>query len=184
MNAFKPIDRAHAEGKTKELLEVVHAKLGRVPNMFATMASSPAVLEGYLSFAAALARGSLAAPLREQIAITTAEENGCEYCLSAHSALARGAGLMASEIDAARDADAPAPKAKGALRFARAVLAGRGHVADGDIARVREAGFTDGEIGEIIANVALNVFTNYFNSLTKPHVDFPVVKPRGLAKAA
>ena len=184
MNPFQPIDPAHAEGRAKSLLDAVHAKLGRVPNMTRMMAQSPAVLEGYLSLADALARGALAAPLREQIALTTAEVNGCEYCLSAHSLIGRSAGLTPAEVDAARDADAADPRAKEALRFARAVLAGHGHVSDADIARARGAGFADGEIGEIIANVALNVFTNYFNSVTNPQVDFPVVKPRGLARAA
>jgi uncharacterized peroxidase-related enzyme len=184
MNAFRPIDPARAEGKAKALLETVHAKLGRVPNMYRMMAQSPAVLEGYLSFADALAGGSLAAPLREQIALTTAEANGCEYCLSAHSLLGRGAGLTSGDLDAARNADATVPRAKEALRFAHFVLTGHGQVANADVARVRDAGFTDSEIGEIIANVALNVFTNYFNSVTKPQVDFPVVKPRGMAKAA
>jgi AhpD family alkylhydroperoxidase len=148
------------------------------------MAQSPAVLEGYLSFAGALAGGALAAALREQIALTTAEANGCEYCLSAHSLMGKGAGLDPAEIDAARGADSTDPRAKEALRFAHAVLTGHGHVSDSDIARARAAGFADGEIGEIIASVALNVFTNYFNSVTKPQVDFPVVKPRALAKAA
>ena len=184
MKTFQPVDPAHAEGRTKSLLDAVRSQLGLVPNMTRMMAQSPAVLGGYLSFAGALAGGALPAALRERIALTTAEANGCEYCLSAHSLMGRGAGLDPAEIDAARDADSSDRRAQEALRFARAVLAGRGHVADSDVARVRTAGFADAEIGEIIANVALNVFTNYFNSVTKPHVDFPVVKPRALARAA
>jgi uncharacterized peroxidase-related enzyme len=184
MSHFQPIDPARAEGKAKTLLDAVQHKLGMTPNMTRTMAHSPAVLEGYLSLAGALASGKLAAKLREQIALTTAEANGCEYCLSAHSLIGKSVGLAPSDIEAARDADATDARAMEALRFARVVIADRGQVSDADIARIRGAGFADGEIGEIIANVALNVFTNYFNNVTRPAVDFPHVKPRGLAKAA
>jgi uncharacterized peroxidase-related enzyme len=184
MTQFQSIDPANAEGKAKTLLDAVKAKLGMTPNMTRIMAQSPAVLEGYLSFAGALGVGKLSAKLREQIALTTAEANACEYCLSAHAAFGKSVGLTADDVDAARDADATDARAREALRFARTLLAERGQVGDADIARLRAAGFSDGEVGEIIANVALNVFTNYFNKVTLPKVDFPVVKPRALAMAA
>jgi uncharacterized peroxidase-related enzyme len=184
MFRFQPIDPAHAEGKARTLLDAVRAKLGVTPNMTRVMAGSPAVLEGYLALAGALAGGRLGAKLREQIALGTAEANGCEYCLSAHAFIGKGVGLTPADIEAARDADAADPKATAALTFSRAVLAERGRVSDGDVARVRAAGFADGEIAEMIANVALNVFTNYFNNVTRPVVDFPVVTPGRLARAA
>ncbi|MFO1315811.1 MAG: carboxymuconolactone decarboxylase family protein [Burkholderiales bacterium] len=184
MTRFIPVDPAHATGRARTLLDGVQRKLGVVPNMTRHMARAPAVLDAYLAFAGALAAGALAAPLREQIALVTAEDNACEYCLSAHAFLGRGAGLDPAAIAAARDGDAAEPHARAALRFARAVLATRGHVAEADLAAVRAAGFDDGEIGEVIANVALNVFTNYFNGVTRPVVDFPVIAPRGLARAA
>jgi uncharacterized peroxidase-related enzyme len=184
MNPFTPVDPVHAEGKAKALLEAVKRKLGIVPNMTRHMARAPAVLDAWLAFAGALAGGSLAPGLREQIALVTAEENGCEYCLSAHAAIGKGAGLTATDIAAARGADATDPRARSALRFARALVLHRGHVADTDVAALRAAGFTDGEINEVIANVALNVFTNYFNNVTHPVVDFPRVAPREIAQAA
>ena len=181
---FTPVDPARAEGKAKALLDAVKHKLGIVPNMTRHMARSPAVLDAYLAFAGALAGGSLGAKLREQIALVTAEENGCEYCLSAHAALGKGAGLSAADIADARSAEAADAKARHALRFARTLVLGRGHVADTDVAALRTAGFADGEIDEVIANVALNVFTNYFNNVTHPVVDFPRVAPRAVAQAA
>jgi uncharacterized peroxidase-related enzyme len=184
MSQFIAIESARAEGKAKALLDAVQKKLGVTPNMTRVMASSPAVLEGYLSFNGALAGGELGAKLREQIALVTAESNACEYCLSAHSFIGKGAGLTAAEIDAARHAGAVDAKAKVALEFARTLIVNRGNVAGRDVDALREAGFGDGAIGEIIANVALNVFTNYFNNVTRPTVDFPVVTPGTLAKAA
>jgi uncharacterized peroxidase-related enzyme len=184
MTTFVPVDPAHAEGTAAALLATVKSKLGVVPNMTRHMARSPAVLAGYLGFAGALGDGLLPAKLREQIALATAEANACEYCLSAHSFIGKGAGLRAEEIAAARGADAADEKARAALRFARAVIGTRGHASDADVRAVRAAGFDDGAIGEIVANVALNVFTNYFNSVTRPRVDFPAVKPRAETVAA
>src|SRR6476619_41726 len=120
MNSFAPVDPAIAEGKTATLLAGVRAKLGVVPNMTRHMARSPAVLEAYLGFAGSLAGGALAPGLREQLALVTAEINGCEYCLSAHTFLGKGAGLSAGDIASARGCDAPDPRVRAALRFARA----------------------------------------------------------------
>jgi len=184
MNTFIPVDPAHAEGRAKSLLAAVQAKLGVTPNMTRHMARSPAVLDAYLAFAGALAGGTLNARLREQIALATAEANACEYCLSAHTLVGKGAGLTSTEIAAARAADAADPNARAALRFADKLIANRGVVAESDVAMMRAAGYDDGAIGEVIANVALNIFTNYFNNVTQPVVDFPVVKPRVLARAA
>ena len=184
MTSFVPVDPAHAEGKAGFLLAAVKAKLGVVPNMTRHMAQSPAVLEAYLAMAGALAGGALDARMREQLALVTAEANGCEYCLSAHSFIGKGAGLTASDIGAARAGEATDPPALAALHFARTLIGQRGQVAEADVAALRAAGFDDGAIGEVVANVALNVFTNYFNNVTRPFVDFPGVAPLDVARAA
>ncbi len=93
MPRLNAVDPARATGKAKDFLDAVKAKLGLTPNMMRTMAGSPAVLEGYLSFGTALGGGSLPPGLREQIALAVAEANRCDYCLSAHTALGRLAGL-------------------------------------------------------------------------------------------
>jgi uncharacterized peroxidase-related enzyme len=144
--------------------------------MMRTMASSPAVLEGYLGFGEALGHGSLPARLREQIALAVAESNGCDYCLSAHTALGRLAGLKDEELARSREAAASEPRADAALKFAAAVLAGKGTVGDEEFARMRRAGFTEGEIAEVVAHVAINVFTNYFNKAVETAIDFPRVE--------
>lgn len=175
MSNLKVIDPTQATGKSKQLLDAVKQKLGGVPNMFRIMANSPAVLEAYLSFNASLGTGSLDAKLREQIALTVAEANICNYCLSAHTALGKLAGLTTEQLEAARTGNAD-DKSAVALRFARAIVRNRGSVDSKELAAVRSAGFGDGEIAEIIAVVAVNIFTNYFNHITNPEIDFPVVK--------
>jgi uncharacterized peroxidase-related enzyme len=175
MSRIPPVDRNTTTDSVRKNFEAVQNQLGMVPNMMRTMAQSPAVLEGYLGFGAALRRGRLPAALQEQIALAVAETNACDYCLSAHTALGRGAGLSEDQLDASREARASDPKAAAALRFARAVVDRRGDVRDQELAEVRAAGYTDGEVAEIIAHVALNVFTNYFNRAAQTEIDFPVV---------
>lgn len=183
MNAprLTAVDPETATGKTQTLLTSVKAALGLTPNMMRTMANSPAVLEGYLQFNAALGKGALRAGLREEIALAVAEANSCDYCLSAHSTLGQLAGLNENQIEASREAKSSDPKEDAALKFAVAVVKSRGSVSDAEFARVRAAGFGDGEIAEILAHVAINVFTNYFNKTALTVVDFPRVEAKKAA---
>jgi AhpD family alkylhydroperoxidase len=146
------------------------------PNMMKTMAQSPAVLEAYLNFSGALAGGTLSGKLREQIALIAAEVNGCGYCASAHTAIGKMVGLDEAAISSAREGNAINAKDDAALKFARTLIVNRGQTSDADLRAVKEAGFTGGEVGEIVANVALNVFTNYFNETAQTEVDFPAIE--------
>lgn len=175
MPRLRPVIPNEATGKAKELLEAIQKKLGVTPNLMRTLANSPAALHGYLSFGEALAGGTLGGKLREQIALAVAEANQCQYCLSAHSAIGKRVGLDGAQIEASRRGRSADPKAEAALLFARRVLETRGQVSDADLEAVRTAGFGDGEIAEIIANVALNVLTNYFNLVAQTEIDFPKV---------
>jgi uncharacterized peroxidase-related enzyme len=181
MSRLPTIQTETATGKAKELLEAVQAKLKITPNMTRVMANSPAVLQGYLSFSGALAAGALEPKLRELIALEVGEQNSCQYCVSAHTAIGKMTGLSDTEIEAARDARSSSAKTAAALKFAREIVAKKGQPTDSDFDAVRKAGFTDGEIAEIIAHVALNVFTNYFNNTTEVEVDFPKIALRAHA---
>lgn len=143
--------------------------------MMKTMANSSAVLEGYLGLSGALGHGALPPKLREQLALVVSEDNGCGYCRAAHSAIGKMVGLSPEAIADARHGTSQDTKVQAALKFARAVTQKKGRVSDADLAEVRTAGYNDGEIGEIIAHVALNVFTNYFNETANTEVDFPKV---------
>jgi len=175
MSRLPAIQTAAATGKAKELLEGVQAKLKITPNMTRVMANSPAVLQGYLAFSGALATGALDPKLREEIALEVGEQNACQYCVSAHTAIGKVIGLRESEIEAARQAISNNPRNATALRFARQMVASHGQPTDDNFAAVRNAGFSDAEIAEIIAHVALNVFTNYFNNTAQVEVDFPLI---------
>jgi uncharacterized peroxidase-related enzyme len=175
MSRLQAIDPSAATGKAKDLFDAVKGKLGMVPNMTRVMANSPVVLESYLSFSGALSGGLLDARTREKLALLTAQQNSCDYCLSAHSAIGKMVGLNDTEIVASRNGNGSDPKATAALIFAKHVLDAKGQISDEELSTVRDAGFSDGEISEIIAHVALNVFTNYFNIATAVDIDFPKV---------
>jgi uncharacterized peroxidase-related enzyme len=164
---------------SQPLLEGVKKLLGSAPNMFRTIGVSPAALQGYLALNGALAKGRLNAATRERIAIAVAEINGCGYCLSAHSYIAKNlVKLDEGEIAASRDAASADPKAVAALRFAAKVVEARGHVGDADVAEVKAAGYDDAEVMEIVAHVALNTLTNYVNEVAMTDIDFPVVSAK------
>ncbi|TWU64730.1 Carboxymuconolactone decarboxylase family protein [Crateriforma conspicua] len=174
MTRIAPVDVKNANGPAAEIFQGVKKKMGMVPNIIATMAQSPAVANAYLSFSGALAGGALPAPVRERIALVTGQANECGYCLSAHTLLGKGAGLSDEEVLRARQGTASEPKEAAAVQFAQKLVEQRGNVSDEDVQALRDAGYDDGQIGEIVANVALNIFTNYFNHVADPEIDFPV----------
>jgi uncharacterized peroxidase-related enzyme len=164
---------------SKPLLAAVHKQLGVVPNLMKLVGHSPAALEGYLSLNGALGKGKLNAQLRERIALTVAEYNGCDYCLSAHDYLGRNvAKLSSTELEAARSARSEDARTEAALQFALRVAQSRGRVSDAELAALRLAGFDEASIVEIVANVAVNVLTNYINNVAQTDIDFPVVNAK------
>jgi uncharacterized peroxidase-related enzyme len=173
MSRINQIAPENATGKAKELLDAVKGKLGLVPNMTRAMANAPAVLEGYVGFSGALGHGRLPARTREELALAIAQANGCDYCLAAHSAIGKMVGLSADQIRDSRLGTAVDPKVAVLLQFARKVNETRGRVSERDIDEVRKAGYDDGAIAEVVAHVALNVFTNYFNNVAETEIDFP-----------
>lgn len=175
MSRIQPLNPAQATGKAKELLDGVKAKLGFVPNMMATMAVSPAVLEAYLNFSGA-ASHTLDAKLREEIALVVAETNGCDYCAAAHSAIGKMVGLTPEAIINARRGSSTDPKHNAIIELARAIALSRGQITQTEYHQAVNSGLNEREIAEVVANVALNFFTNAFNNVVQTKVDFPAVE--------
>ncbi|MFZ7094472.1 carboxymuconolactone decarboxylase family protein [Primorskyibacter sp. 2E233] len=171
-----PASIEDAPAAARPLLEAVKAQLGSVPNLFRITANSPAALGGYLELNGALAKGELPAGTRERIALAVAQKNGCDYCLSAHSYIGKNmAKLDDAEIAANRRGRSTDPKADAAVRFATALVETRGSVPETEIDAVKFAGYSDAQIVEIVAHVALNTLTNYLNEALGTPIDFPVV---------
>lgn len=181
MSRIAPLDTTAAAPAARAVLDQVQSALGGTPAMFRTIAHSPAALKAVWGLFGALGTGQLTARLGEQIAVAVANANGCEYCLAAHTALGQQAGLGTAELAAAQLGESNEAATAAALRFALKVVAERGHVSEADVQAVRLAGFTEGQVVEILAHVALNLFTNYVNVALGVDVDFPPVALRRAA---
>ena len=161
---------------SKPILDAVHRQLGTVPNMFRLIALSPAVLQGFTGNNGALAK-TLDVRTRERIALAVAQVNGCDYCLSVHSYLGLNlAKITPEEVALNRKGQSADAKANVAVSFATKVVRERGHITEADIKGVRDAGFSDGQIVEILAVTAENIFTNVLNVVAETDIDFPVVR--------
>lgn len=169
-------DTTTAPAASQAMLGRIDATFGGAPNMFRAVANAPAALQAMWGFFGALGGGSIPAKLGEQLAVAVADRNACEYCLAAHTALGLEAGASAAELAAAQMGEAADARTAAALRFALQLVHHRGQVSDADVQALRNAGFDDGQLVELIAHVALNLFTNYVNIALSVPVDFPAVK--------
>lgn len=176
MSHFTAVEPETATGKTAGLLAQVQKSLGTTPAMTKVMANSPTLLQSYLALSGAVAGGTLKPAVRERLAISTAQLNGCEYCLSAHTYIgANIAHLDADELDSARRGESSDAHVAALLKLSNVIAENGGDVDDADIDAARQAGVTDEEIGELVANLTLNIMTNYFNLLARVENDWPVV---------
>jgi len=154
-----PVDPATASGSNKKNFDILKSALGFIPTMALAMAQSQAVLDGYMGLSVALIKGRLGKRLGEELALTLAGTNHCEYCASAHSATAKIAGLDQAGVVAALQGKSEDAREAAALRFATAVVEKRGRIDDADFKAVIDAGFTPAEVAEIVAHVVINIFT-------------------------
>ena len=157
-------------------LEAIHKQLGVVPNLFRLIGNSSVALSAFSAFQGTLSK-SLDVKTRERIALAIAQVNRCDYCLSAHTYLGLNlAKISQEEIMLSRQGGSGDSKANAAVQFAVSVAKERGHISSGDIAKVRDAGYSDAQLVEIVALVAENSFTNYLNEVAKTEIDFPVIR--------
>ncbi len=175
MSRVQLINTNEATEDRKAILNQIHGAFGVVPNMFRAVANSPAALKSMWGSFGALGSGVLGAKLGEKIAVAIADRNSCEYCLAAHTVLGQNAGASALEMAAAQADQSDDAQTAAALRFALKLVANRAQIADADIAELRTVGFNDEQIVEIMAHVALNIFTNYVNLAFNVPIDFPKV---------
>lgn len=172
------VDRTAASGSVRTVLDQIHGAFGATPNMFRAVANSPAALQSMWAAFGALGGGVIGAALGEQIAVAVANRNACDYCLAAHTALGRKAGVSGDALAAAQSGESADPRTAAVLRFALQLVNQRGQVDAADVQALRDQGLSDEHIVEVVAHVALNLFTNYVNVALAVPVDFPGVKLR------
>jgi uncharacterized peroxidase-related enzyme len=178
MSRIAPVVPANTDTKVAATLSQVKSSLGKLPNLFALLANAPVALDGFLSMSKTLSRGRLTARQREILALAIAQENECQYCLSAHTELSEAVGLSAIDALKARLGKSDDPFERALTSFAKNIVRQRGLVLDQDLNLARKAGIDDGLMLEIVANVALHTLTNYANRLADTEIDFdsPVVE--------
>ncbi len=177
MQRLTSMNPESATGQVKELFDAVRQAFGAVPNTTRVMANSPAVLESFLVFSTAMGKAQIGGKLHNQVKLNTSETNSCDYCTSILCAVAPSAGLSADDILAGRTGQSEDRRTDAALKFSEAVLESRGKVAGQQLAAVRDAGFGDGEIVEIVASVVLGCFTNFLNNVAETELDIPRAEP-------
>lgn len=175
MSRISVVTKDTASTEQAELLDAIQGKLGMVPNFLGIFAHSPDALKAFLGLHGIAENGALDAQTRERIALVIAQGNSCEYCLSAHTAIGRNAGLDNDEMDANRQGTSTDAKAAAAVAFAKALNDNLGNVTQDEFSDVRSAGYSDAEIVEIITHVGMNILTNLLGKATRVEIDFPKV---------
>jgi uncharacterized peroxidase-related enzyme len=166
---------AQATGKVKETYDSLQAKMGKVINIFQGMGNSAAALNAYLGMSKTLAEGELAPADREAIYLAASQYNNCTYCVAAHTLIAQRGGMSEDEVLAIRKFAPKNPKHQALVTFVKRVIDTKGFVQDADVAAVKKAGYTDGQIAETVGYIALATFSNFFNHVYDTPLDFPPV---------
>ena len=175
MSLVPLVEPESTTGTVKEQLDQIQATFGTVPAMFRAVANSPAALSSMWAAFGAYGGGTLGPALGEQIAVAVANRNACAYCLAAHTALGRKAGVSGEALADAQVGGSEDARTAALLGFALALVENRGQVGTSEVQALRDHGWSDDQIVETIGQVALNLFTNYINVALDIPVDFPRV---------
>lgn len=175
MSRIHLVTTATANAEQQALFNAIQQQLGSVPNFLKALANSPTALKAFLGLHGITHGGSLSPQTGERIALALAQQNECQYCLSAHTAIGTQAGLSSSEIGANRTGRSQDQQAAVAVHFAQQLVEHMGDVTSADVQQMRQAGYSDADIIEVITHVAMNVFTNILAKSTQIDIDFPKV---------
>lgn len=176
MSRLSALDPDSIAFAAKTLLEQVQREIGMVPAILRVIANSPAALEGFLAMQECLDNGALDKRLRVQIALAVSQANDSEYCIAAHTAIGRAAGLSDEALRDARRATSPDSRTDAALKFARALGARPALPLDKHLDRLRDAGYESTHVAEMIAHTVLVSMTNCFFHASAVNLDFPRVE--------
>lgn len=181
MSRINVVSHENANFEQQELYTAITKQLGMVPNFLKVFANSPAALRAFLGLHSIAGEGNLDPLTRERIALALAEQNACQYCVSAHTAIGRKAGLDGTEMEANRTGTSQDAKAAAAVKFAKTLAENNGDVTTAELLEVRNAGYSDADIVEIITHVGMNVLTNILGKASRVEIDFPKVELQSAA---
>jgi uncharacterized peroxidase-related enzyme len=170
---FPQVQDEQVPAGSRLLLEKVKKAFGFIPNLFAAFSNSPTLLEGYIGLEATYSRGTLSPAERQLVLLTASVVNECEYCVAAHSTLAKGMLKVPAAVVAAVRAGQPVPDAKfdALVTLTRELVLKRGHVAATTTQAFVKAGYRNDQIGEVLIGVALKTISNYTHHLSAVQID-------------
>ena len=175
MSRINTVTLETATEEQKALLNAIQGQLGMVPNFLKVFANSPSALRAFLGLHSIASEGSLDLQTRERIALAVAQENSCEYCVSAHTAIGRKAGLSGAEMEANRAGTSQDAKAAIAVKLARSLIENQGDITTAELIEARNVGYTDADIVEIITHVGMTLLTTILGKASRVEIDFPKV---------
>lgn len=175
MSRINIVLEQHADSEQRELYSAIQSQLGIIPNFLKVFANSPAALKAFLGLHSIAGAGFLDEQTRERIALGLAQKNACQYCVSAHTAIGRKVGLSDSEMEENRKGSSQDSKAAVAVKFAQSLAEKNGEVSTAELLQVRNAGYSDAEIVEVITHVGMNILTNILGKASRVEIDFPKV---------
>lgn len=176
MSRINVVTNEQATPEQQQLFSAITLQLGMVPNFLKVFANSPSALKAFLGLHSIAGEGSLDPLTKERIALALAEQNACQYCVSAHTAIGSNAGLTGAEMEANRAGTSQDAKAAAAVKFAVALAEHKGEVTTAELLEVRSAGFNESDIVEIITHVGMNILTNILGKASRVEIDFPKVQ--------
>jgi uncharacterized peroxidase-related enzyme len=172
MNDFPLHTKETAPANSKALIVDATKAYGFLPNLLATMAESPTILEGYMTLSDIFDRSNLSPTERQIVLMTNNRLNGCTYCMAAHTSISQAANVPAEVITALRDgAPLNDPKLEALRRFAAMINEDRGWIDQDDLDELYDAGYTQATVFEVIVGTALKVMSNYTNHIVKTPLD-------------
>jgi uncharacterized peroxidase-related enzyme len=156
-----------APAESRPMLEGINRSFGFVPNLFAVFAESPAALRGALAIYEAFSKSSLTPAEQQLVMLAVSEANDCEYCVAAHSTLAKRLARIDPRLVDATRRRTPLADAKldALVNFTRKVVERRGMLAEVDVAAVFEAGYTRAQVLEVLLGVGMKTFNNYVDHI-------------------
>jgi uncharacterized peroxidase-related enzyme len=174
MPRLQQLDSKQADSWTRKLFAKIEENLGVVPNMFKCMGNSAVAMDGFMGFNGSLHSGKLGPKYVKMVILATSELNGCGYCASAHTQMAKNAELLTDEecLNTRRLIGVD-ERSQAMLNFVKRVHETKGRVEDQDLQALKEKDFSDEEVVEILGAMALITFANYISNVGKPDLDFP-----------
>lgn len=173
MKTIKVPTRDEVSPEAQVLFDQVTKHLGKLPNLYATMGYSPGTLKGYLQFEAAMGGGIFSAKEKEAINLVVSEVNNCNYCLAAHTMIAKSKGFSNDETLSFRKGYANDVKLDAVVKLAKAITDNKGEVEPDLLDNFFAAGYNEAALIELVGLVTAKIFTNYVFALTGVPVDFP-----------